>query len=188
MSQQRLLNAVLDVLQQLGIDYMLTGSWASSLQGQPRSTHDLDLLVSLDESSIRPFIAAFPAPDYYLSEAGMAEAIRQKSMFNLLDNQTGDKVDFWMLTDDPWDAVRFSRRVGIDIDGRSVAVSSPEDTVLAKLRWSAMSGGSQRQFNDALQVCELQWDVLDKKYLRNWSEKLGVREGWQRVVASLESD
>lgn len=62
------------------------------------------------------------------------------------------------------------------------------NTVLAKLRWSAMSGGSQRQFNDALHVCELQWDILDRDYLRKWSQTLGVEEGWQLIVASVETE
>lgn len=133
MSQQQLLNNVLDVLERLEVDYMLTGSWASSLQGQPRSTHDLDSVVSISETLIPQFLAAFPSPDYYLSDVSMSEAIRHQSTFNLLDNQSGDKVDFWMLTDEPWDGARFQRRVWVDIQGRQVAVSSPEDTILAKL-------------------------------------------------------
>lgn len=184
MSQQQLLSHVLDKLEGIGIAYMLTGSWASSLQGQPRSTHDLDIVVNLDETTAPKLLAAFPAPDYYLSKSSIAEAIRNRSMFNLLDNQSGDKVDFWMLTDEPWDRVRFSRRVSIKILGRDVAVSSPEDTVLAKLRWSKLSGGSERQLNDARQVCEVQWEFLDLDYLRQWSRTLGVDEAWHRIATS----
>ncbi len=186
MSQQQLLNNVLDVLERLEVDYMLTGSWASSLQGRPRSTHDLYVVVSISETLIPKFLAAFPSPNYYLSDVSMSEAIRDQSMFNLLDNQSGDKVDFWMLTDEPWDRVRFQRRVWVDIQGRQVAVSSPEDTILAKLRWSAMSSGSECQFNDALHVSELQWDVLDQEYLRQWSQTLDVQDVWQRIVESCQ--
>lgn len=38
MSQQELLKTVVRTLEQLGIGYMVTGSIASSLQGEPRST------------------------------------------------------------------------------------------------------------------------------------------------------
>jgi len=34
-------------------------------------------------------------------------------------------------------------------------VSSPEDTILAKLRWANLSGGSEKQFIDALRVYEV---------------------------------
>ncbi len=45
MSQQDLLTEVTLALQQQGIEFLLTGSHASSLQGEARSTHDIDLLV-----------------------------------------------------------------------------------------------------------------------------------------------
>ena len=39
MSQQELLKKVIQTLEYAEIDYMVTGSVASSLQGEPRSTH-----------------------------------------------------------------------------------------------------------------------------------------------------
>lgn len=117
MSQQRLLDEVLDVLDRLEIEYMITGSWASSLQGQPRSTHDLDLLVALEESDVGRLHEALAAPNFYLDRQSMQEAVRAKSMFNLLDTRGGDKVDFWLLTEDPWDASRFARRESVLIPG-----------------------------------------------------------------------
>jgi len=47
MSQQELLAKVVSVLESLGVDYMVTGSLASSIQGEPRSTHDIDLVVAI---------------------------------------------------------------------------------------------------------------------------------------------
>jgi hypothetical protein len=47
MSQRELLALVVGELDRLGIPYMVTGSHASSMQGVPRSTHDIDLLVAL---------------------------------------------------------------------------------------------------------------------------------------------
>ena len=47
MSQQELLTRVLATLDGAGIDYMVTGSVVSSLQGEPRATHDVDLVVAL---------------------------------------------------------------------------------------------------------------------------------------------
>jgi len=40
MSQQELLKTVIQVLDRVGIPYMLTGSIVSSLQGEPRSTQE----------------------------------------------------------------------------------------------------------------------------------------------------
>ena len=77
-------------------------------------------------------------------------------MFNLLDVTEGEKIDFWLLTDEPFDRARFARRQRDEIDRVPVYVSSPEDTILAKLRWAKMCGGSEKQFTDARQVYEFQ--------------------------------
>ena len=62
-------------------------------------------------------------------------------MFNLLDAEGGDKVDFWLLTDDPFDRSRFSRKYEENVLGMKVKVSRPEDSILMKLRWAQLSGG-----------------------------------------------
>jgi hypothetical protein len=59
MSQQELLSKLVDVLDQARIPYMLTGSIASSLHGEPRSTHDVDVVVVLDPESITKLLGAF---------------------------------------------------------------------------------------------------------------------------------
>src|SRR4051794_23995872 len=109
MSQQELLTRVVQTLDGLGIDYMVTGSVVSSLQGEPRSTHDIDLVVLLPPAQVEALFQAFGAPDFYLSRDAILDAIRSHGMFNLLSLAEGEKVDFWMLTDDPFDRSRFGR-------------------------------------------------------------------------------
>ena len=111
MSQQELLGLVSNALHRRGAAYFITGSWSSSLQGEPRSTHDLDLVVELSSEQGAALMEAFSEERFYLSESAVNQAIRNRSMFNLLDSRTGDKVDFWLLTDQPWDKKRFERRI-----------------------------------------------------------------------------
>src|ERR1019366_10722605 len=118
-------------------------SYASSLQGEPRLTHDVDLVVAIAPAAVRSLILAFPPPNYYLDETAVAEAIERKTQFNLLDVVGGDKVDFWMLTDDPFDQSRFARRYIEEFEGQRLHVSRPEDTILMQLRWAELSGASE---------------------------------------------
>jgi len=67
-----------------------------------------------------------------------------------------------------------------------IAVSSPEDTILAKLRWAKLSGGSEKQFTDALRVYEVQFDRLDMDYLRRWAKKIGVAPMLKRLKEEAE--
>ena len=64
-----------------------------------------------------------------------------------------------------------------------ILVSSPEDTILMKLRWAKISGGSEKQLTDALRVYEIQFGKLDRAYLHEWSVKLRV----ERLFGDLEA-
>jgi hypothetical protein len=187
MSQQELLKKVIQVLNQAGIQYMITGSVVSSLQGEPRSTHDIDMVIAIEKSVAKRLIEAFPAPDFYLDENNILDAIKRLSMFNLINLNTGDKVNFWMLTNEPFDQSRFLRKIGEEFMGLKILISSPEDTILAKLRWAKLSGGSEKQFTDALRVYEIQYGKLDIDYLEQWVKKLNLESLWKRLVKEAET-
>jgi hypothetical protein len=65
-------------------------------------------------------------------------------------------------------------------------VSSPEDTILAKLRWARLSGGSEKQYGDALRVFEVQRPRLDLPYLDEWVRALDLAELWRRLLSEAE--
>jgi hypothetical protein len=188
MSQQQLLIKVIQSLNKSGIQYMVTGSIASSLQGQPRSTHDIDLVIAIDKSKTQDLVQAFPSPDFYLEKNSILDAIKNQNMFNLIHLETGDKVDFWILTNEAFDQSRFSRKVTEDFMGTKLQVSTPEDTILAKLRWAKLSGGSEKQFTDALNIYEVQYGKLDLSYLQRWAEKLDVKSLWQRLTNEAQTE
>jgi len=165
---------------------MITGSVASSLQGQPRSTHDIDMVIAIEKSKSQELAEAFPCPDFYLDEHSILDAISRQSMFNLIDLETGDKVDFWVLTDEAFDRSRFSRKVTENFMGIQIQVSSPEDTILAKLRWAKLCGGSEKQFTDALRVYEVQYGKLDVDYLGYWAKQLNIETLWKRLMDEAE--
>jgi hypothetical protein len=181
MSQEDLLRHLVESMEGAGIGYMITGSVASSLQGEPRASHDLDVVVAVREEDVASLLRAFPHPPFYVDEAAIREAIRTGGMFNVIDPTEGDKIDFWMLTDEEFDASRFARRVRQSFLGLELSVSSPEDTILAKLRWSKLAGGARKTFEDALRVYEVQYERLDRSYLAEWAARLGVVDEWQRL-------
>ena len=102
-------------------------------------------------------------------------------MFNLLDTTEGDKVDFRILTEDLFDQSRFARKYEETMLGLSMKISSPEDTILMKLRWANLSGGSEKQFTDTLRVYEVQFGNLDLTYIESGVKFLQVKELWQKL-------
>ncbi|MBI5815016.1 MAG: hypothetical protein HZB29_05345 [Nitrospinae bacterium] len=181
MSQQELVKEISAVLARLGIPFMLTGAVVSSMQGEPRSTHDIGAVVMITRENAAALSNAFRSPRYYLDEDSVIRAVAQKSMFNLLDVETGEKADFWILTEDPFDKSRFSRRETIHVFGVDMPVSRLEDTILMKLAWSRKSGGSEKQFTDALRVYEVQYGALDMTYMEHWAQALEVNDALDRI-------
>ena len=159
----------------------MTGSMVSSLQGEPRSTHDADIVIVLTANKITQLIEAFPSPDYYLSADAVKDAIQRHSMFNLISSSDGFKVDFWLLTDEPFDQSRFNRRRPIKFDDLDVMASAPEDTILIKLRWAKMLGGSEKQLLDAIRIYEVQVDQLDNTYLNEWAKRLDLMDDLEEL-------
>lgn len=93
MSQFKLLEEIAKKLTEKNIPYMLTGSLVSSLQGIPRSTHDIDIIISIKNIDINKLIEAFSKENYYLDKKTIEEAISRKSLFNVLSLDEGDTCD-----------------------------------------------------------------------------------------------
>ncbi len=187
MSQSELLKTAVRGLEAAKIDYMLTGSVVSSMQGQPRATHDIDVVVAMQPSDVTAIQRIFPDPPFYMSESAIAQALKHCTQFNVIDTGSGDKIDFWMLTDSPFDQSRFSRKARQPLFGMPMLTSMPEDTILQKLAWAKQSGGSERQFNDAKAVLEIQHAALDLIYLNEWAQRLDISELWLRLKDEADS-
>ena len=90
------------------------------------------------------------------------------------------------MKEEPFDRSRFSRRNIEEINELKIQVSSAEDTILAKLNWAELSGGSEKQFGDALRVYEVQYQKLDSDYLESWVKKLNLEKIWKRLTKEAE--
>ena len=72
---------MIQILDGLQIEYMVTGSVTSSLQGEPRSTHDIDLVVDLTEDSASRLRDMLPPDEFYVSDQAIREALSRRTTF-----------------------------------------------------------------------------------------------------------
>ena len=161
---------------------MLTGSVVSSIQGEPRLTHDIDIIIHCNNRILKVLHDNFDERQYYFDDDTVKEAISSIGMFNLIEIESGDKIDFWLLSDSAFDESRFQRKIRVTLFGEHAWISSTEDTILAKMLWSKNSGGSEKQFNDALRVYEINADTINLAYIEHWSSQLNVEEYWHRLL------
>lgn len=57
--------------------------------------------------------------------------------------------------------------------GRQVDFATAEDTILTKLEWATL-GDSDRQYDDAVGIVQVQGSRLDWPYLERWAATLGL--------------
>jgi|SRR6185436_12755674 len=181
MEQRDFLFRAIDALEQAAIPYAITGSWASTTYGMPRTTHDLDVIVSLTVESASALAAAFPPP-FYADAEWIGEAAALGEFFNIIDPALGLKIDFWPLKDDAYSKEQFARRRQVTLFGRLVWMLTAEDIILAKLLWSKMSP-SELQMRDVVSVWKAQQATLDLDYLRTWAARLSVGDMLSKLTA-----
>jgi hypothetical protein len=166
------LDVLRDVSQRLesaGIEFMLTGSTAMNYYAQPRMTRDIDLVVKIASDQTDVVVSIFEE-DYYIDRVAISKAIAQRSLFNIIHNETIIKLDCIVLKNDQYRQEEFSRRRQITFKDFQTWIVSREDLILSKLYW-ARDSRSELQFRDIKNLLSSDCDI---SYLQSRAELLGV--------------
>jgi len=175
------LRRFVDALEQSGVPYMLTGSFASAHYGHYRGTQDIDFVIMPTREQLRVLVESFPASTFYVDMQAALEALRDRGQFNVIDRDNAYKADFIIKKDDSFNAEEFGRRVSATVDGVPLMIATAEDVILSKLQWSKL-GGSLRQIEDAAGILDLRSERLDRPYLEAWVERLGLQDQWMAAL------
>ena len=174
--------SVTRALDALGVAHTIGGSIASSIAGEPRSTIDIDIVAALEERHVLPLVAALWEA-FYVDEAALFRAVRERSTANLIHHDTSVKVDLFVAGGTPLDSQQIARRLRIEIAGRVLYVHPPEDILLQKLRWYRRGGEvSDRQWRDVLGIIRVQGARLDLDYLHRNAPVLDVTDLLERAL------
>lgn len=175
------LRSFVDVLERVGVPYMLTGSYASSYHSVPRATIDLDFVVAPTRDQVRSLVAMLPKDHFYVDEGAALEALDTHGQFNAIHTESGWKADFIIRKPRPFSAREFERRHRATVEGVELTIATAEDVVLSKLEWSKL-GGSARQIEDAATVLRTRKQMVDWDYLDTWVPRLGVETQWSAAL------
>jgi hypothetical protein len=173
-------------LESAGVPFMLTGSHGSSYYGQPRATNDADFVIDPTQEQLDRLIDLLGA-EFYVSRDAAHDALRHRSMFNVILLSEGLKADLIVRKDRPFSIEEFRRRRQATIAGRTVSIASAEDVILSKLEWDRITS-SERQVRDALEVLRVQGDRIDRSYLQYWARELGVENKLDELLRQVFPD
>jgi len=165
-----------DKIDDLGIEYMVTGSYAMSAYGEIRMTRDIDVVVQMTQSDAMPLFNRFK-DEYYVSDESIRRALERNSMFNLVSLNHGGKVDCIIHKETDFARTSFARRYKETVAGVEFWTTTREDLIVAKLNW-AKDTHSEMQIRD---IANLTQQEYDSDYVDGWIGRIGLQEIWAEV-------
>jgi hypothetical protein len=182
---------VAQILEACGLRYLVGGSLASSMSGEPRSTLDVDIVVAITAADIDRLVDGLRR-EFDVDEQAVARAVRERSSVNVFHVASAIKVDLFVMGGSPLDDEQMNRRQRVQVatnPDRHLYAYTPEDILLQKLRWfRAGNEVSDRQWRDVLGILLVQGDALDQIYLRDRAERIGLSDLLARAEAVARRD
>jgi len=153
--------------------YFVGGSLVSSLQGEPRATNDVDIVLELPLGRVEHLVAALGA-DFEMDRDMLRDALLHGRSCNIFFLPVVMKVDLSGVGPTPFDETEFARRRPVVVRGtETLVVKSPEDTVLRKLLWYREGGGvPDRPWRDVVEVLRVSGAGMEHGYLTEWAKRL----------------
>ena len=157
---------------------MLTGSVATAYHGASRATMDIDFVIDPAPGALDDLVSRIETSGAYVSRDAARDALLHRTMFNVIDPDTGWKVDLMVRKDRRFSETEFARRRPAEFFGTPLFVATLEDLILSKLEWAKL-GGSARQIEDVRALLGINAGEVDVAYVERWLDELGVRTEWE---------
>ena len=159
--------------------YLIGGSVASGVWGEPRQTNDVDLEIWLNHANKARFLEACQPP-YYASAKEVDESIDLRHEYRIVQVLQMDEVlkfDCFLQGLSPIDEDAYAHAVMTELEaGHPIRVACAEHILVQKLRWyEAGNRVSERQWRDILSVARvtaaLNWELVGQ-----WCGLLGLED------------
>ncbi len=184
MTVEELAAAVVDACAVKAVEHMVTGAFATSVYGIPRSTKDVDVVLSLKSGDAIGRVAAeLEAVVEFDPQVQFDTLTWGRRLVGVTRTSPPLKVELFELFDDPFVLSQFARKKQLFSKkiNRSTWLPTPEDVVVQKLRW-----GRSKDLDDARDVLAVQGpETLDMAYIEQWCAQHGTTERLKTALAGI---
>ncbi|HVV01696.1 MAG TPA: hypothetical protein VHH88_10070 [Verrucomicrobiae bacterium] len=182
MQEPDLIELFVRPLNELGARYLVSGSVAAMLYGEPRVTHDIDLVVFLRIEQLRQLAHAYPPPCFYVppTETMLGEAAREGGSFNIIHMDSSLKADFYFAGRDPLHEWAFRHAKEYSIGATNIRLAPLEYVIVRKLEYYRQ-GGSEKHLRDIRSMLAISGEQMNLLELEHWIQRQGVQEQWEKA-------
>lgn len=188
MPEHNLFQIFISRLNTIGIRYMVTGAVTSIVYGEPRLTHDIDLVVELSGEKAEEIVKAFPPDEFYCPpvEIIKLEAGRQlHGHFIIIHHETGFKADIYILGQDKLHHWAMSNLKRIELEGEPVWLAPPEYVILRKLEYYR-ERDSEKHLRDIAGMVKIASDQINFKELNKKIKQYALVKQWKKAQEIME--
>ncbi len=180
-----LIDTFIRPLYEHNIRYIITGSVASMVYGEPRLTNDVDVVIDIKPPDITKLIAAFPEADFYLPPAEVIETelLRgSRGHFNIISQHSMLKADIYLMGADSLQLWGMTGARILNIDDLPISFAPPEYVIIRKLEFYR-EGHSEKHLRDIAAMLIESSAEIDQEILSSPIQKLHLEPHWQAAQA-----
>jgi len=180
MQEHNLFLIFLSLLEENNITYIVTGSVAGIIYGEPRLTHDIDLVLELDIKDTQKFVTTFPDDKFYCPPPEVINLeIRRpfRGHFNLIHHESGFKADIFLSGKDKLHRWAIENRKRYKLGNYNIWVAPPEYVILRKLEYFK-EGKSDKHLTDIKNILEISGDLIDFDKLLDMITDYNLNAEW----------
>lgn len=181
MQEHKLFQIFTDKFNELELPYMITGSVASIVYGEPRLTHDIDIVITFPLSLIEKFQHLFPEAEFYFPplEVLKNEILKEnRGHCNIIHHKSGFKADIYFAGNNDFQHWALENARRIEFLGEAMPIAPAEYVIIKKLEFYR-EGKAQKHIKDIKSMLENSKEIIDFEILNRFISKYGLADEWK---------
>ncbi len=171
-------------LEKLNIPYVVTGSIASIIYGNPRLTHDIDLVVNIEKAKAETFLDCFEPKRFYIPPIEIFQIERAREAHghvNIIHLESGFKADIYFSGSSEFQLWALANYVENEFYKLKLRIAPIEYVIIQKMLFYK-EAHMQKHIIDINGMLEESKIRIDISTLKKYIKELSLEEIWKEII------